>query len=670
MSLPRDFRGKLYLVAALVGILAGLIGGAFHVLLDGAEEGRQVLRSALAGAPVPGWLILMALGPMVLIPAMWLVRRFAPETAGSGIQEVEAILAGHKYLNWRRVLPVKFVAGALAVGSGLVLGREGPTVHMGAALGKMASDWGRLDARQTKALISAGAAAGLAAAFNAPLAAIVFVTEELRDHFEYGFASLQSVILAACMAVVVSDSLLGQGPSLPVEHLHLVPLASLPLFLVLGVLVGAFGVAFNGLLLGSVRVFRQLREDHAYLVAGVVGAALGAVLWFAPQAAGGGEVLVEDLLRQPQALGFLVLLLAARTLTTVGSYGVGLPGGIFAPMLALGTIIGAGFDHLVPILTPGLGLEPGLFAVSAMGALFAATVRAPLTGIVLAIELTGAEDLALPLILTCLCATFTAQALGGRPVYGLLLEQAERSPRSLPRLGRRVLVAGLVLATLLGVDAHWPQAPDRVPSSELTTAAGLFAPPAPSRPEVRAPAVALEVLPGPVPDAHDAPILPIQRPEPATTELAAEPSSVVEPISPVDATLATPMEGQSEMGASTAESVPVPDAGLPAEPDAATSPVATAQQQELRPEQVRFAIQLISFRSEASLAPFVEKSHLAEPRTLPPEHRRGAWWPILIGDYATRDEAEAALGELPDRLRRLGPEVRVLPAGAETRRIP
>jgi H+/Cl- antiporter ClcA len=137
--------------------------------------------------------------------------------------------------------------------------------------------------------------------------------------------------------------------------------------------------------------------------------------------------VVERVLAQGQALPLLLGLFAARTLTTAGSYGSGVPGGIFAPMLALGTLAGVAFGHLVSAVLPAAVATPGMFAVAGMGALFAATVRAPLTGIVLVLELTGAHQAGLTVILTCLSATFTAQALGGRPIYRLLLENTVRA---------------------------------------------------------------------------------------------------------------------------------------------------------------------------------------------------------------------------------------------------
>ena len=583
MSQPGD-RGadlpRLYLAAALIGGLVGLVGAAFRALLAQAERGRELAHAALVDAPAPGWLILMGLGALILIVGLWLVRRFAPETAGSGIPQVEACLAGEQTLRWQRVLPIKFVAGLLAVGSGLVLGREGPTVHMGAALGKLVTDWGRLDEHQGRTLLAAGAGAGLAAAFNAPLASIIFVTEELREHFAYGFASLQSVILACCLAVVVSSWLLGQGPLLPIDHLGQAPLTALPLFLVLGVLIGALGVVFNRLLLGSVQVFRALAIRYAFLIAGTLGLALGALAWFFPMAVGGGEGLVQSLLDRHPGTLFMVLLLAVRLLTTVGSYGLGLPGGIFAPLLALGTLGGAAFDGVVRELAPGLALAPGVFAVAAMGALFAATVRAPLTGIVLVIELTGAHDLGLPIILTCLSATFTAEGLGGRPIYSLLLAQGGQPVAPAGPAIRRLLIGAMILGVLLGVDANLNRS---LPGHEI----------APTRPS-------------PLPMA--APESPVQAPAP-------------------------PLPNRS--GA-------------------------------LLQDQPRYAIQLISFRNAASLAPFARRNGiLDEARTLEVRDSAQGWYPLLLGDYGTRDEAKNALARLPEDLERLGPIIRAVPAGVQ-----
>lgn len=445
----REPTGRLYLGALVVGILAGLIAAALHAVLDQAEQGRALLRTTLVDELIPGWLLLSIAGALVLIAAAWLIQRFAPETAGSGIPDVESTLAGGPAIRWQRVLPVKFIAATLALGAGATLGREGPSIHLGAAVGQMVTNIGRLGAGQGRTLIAAGAAAGLAAAINAPLAAIVFITEEWREHFRYSFSAIQSVILACALAVIVSGWALGQGPALPIQHLGTAPLATLPLFLALGLLIGVLGVAFNRLLLGSMQVFRLLRRHYPYTTAALLGLSLGPLLWWAPQTLGGGEDLIESLLGSPIGLLPLVILLIARLLMTAGSAGLGLPGGVLVPLLALGTIVGAIFDQILIPLAPGLNLTPGVFAVAAMGALLAATIRAPLTGILMVIEMTGALSLALPIVMTCLVATFTAETLGGRPLYNLMLEQARHPPARLRWPALRVMLGGVILAALV-----------------------------------------------------------------------------------------------------------------------------------------------------------------------------------------------------------------------------
>ena len=426
MSARRD---RFYLAAALVGALAGLIGAAFHALLEAAIAGRASLQPWLAGLPVPGWVVLMGSGALCLNAGLWLVRRFAPETAGSGIQEVETILDTRQPLRWRQVLPVKFLAGLLAIGPGLALGREGPTVHMGAAVGQMVSDHLSNRPGHSRALVAAGAAAGLAAAFNAPLAAIIFVTEELREQFDYRFTTLQGVTLASATAVIVSEGLLGQGPELPIPAPapNSVKMAGLPLYLMLGIVTGLIGVLFNRLVIAGVRHVRSMSGLQHHALAVLAGLMLGGLVWYLPMATGEGDALVETLLRDRMALTVMVGLLMVRLAATIGSYSLGLPGGIFAPMLALGALVGAAFAGLATLALPVIEITPTTAALAAMGALFAATVRAPLTGIVLVLELTASVTFALPIIVACLTATFTAEALGGQPIYNALRELRQQA---------------------------------------------------------------------------------------------------------------------------------------------------------------------------------------------------------------------------------------------------
>ncbi|NIO10787.1 MAG: H(+)/Cl(-) exchange transporter ClcA [Deltaproteobacteria bacterium] len=417
----------IVLLGAVVGVLAGILGAAFHLILDYAATGRELLRTSLELHSIPGWVVTLLLGGIAVGTAAALVGRFAPETAGSGIQEVEGVLANQRPLRWQRVLPIKFLGGFLGIGSGLVLGREGPTVHMGSALGGLVAENFRLPVHHVKTLIAAGAGAGLAAAFNAPLAGVIFITEEMRSQFNYNFASLHTVIAASCMAIVVSDWWLGQGPSMPVLTVAVAPLIESPFFLLLGVVIGAIGAAFNRATLGTVWGLGSLRQRYGIMTGAVIGAAGGLLIWFMPDTMGSGERLVESLVTEDRTLNALLLLFVVRFITTVGSYGAGVPGGIFAPMLALGTLTGIAFGTVLTGMIPEMESTPGMFAVAGMGAVFAATVGAPLTGIVLVVELTSAHQAVLTIMLTCLSATLTAKALGGRPIYSQLLELALRS---------------------------------------------------------------------------------------------------------------------------------------------------------------------------------------------------------------------------------------------------
>lgn len=422
---PMMGNSKTYGLAAVVGFFAGLVAAAFHYLLDLIVNGRLWLREILHDWMVPGWVPLMIAGASLVCLSLWLVRRFAPEANGSGIPQVEAFLAGTHSLRWQRILPIKFIAGLIAMAPGLVLGREGPTIHMGAACGKMLADHAKVDRQQSHTLTAAGVAAGLGAAFNAPLAGIMLVTEEMRSEFNYSFVSLQSVILASCVALVVSEWWLGQGLQLSLPSVALAPLVEMPLYLLLGIIIGIFGVLFNRLLLLSVDSFKRVHHSLRYGLVAAVGALIGALLWFAPDATGEGEQLLQQALKQSWGLWLLTGLFIVRMLTTVLSYGTGVPGGIFAPLLALGTLIGVAFSFLVHGWLPNTVSSPVMFAVAAMGALFAATVRAPLTGIVLVMELTGALEAGLTIILTCMMATFTAQRLGGQPIYHQLLRRQQ-----------------------------------------------------------------------------------------------------------------------------------------------------------------------------------------------------------------------------------------------------
>ncbi len=417
--MSQEFSNKLIIKSGLVGLLSGLVGALFHTCLDGADSFRKSFVDSVDGSM--GVLLLFLLVTCAAVSlSLFLVRKFAPEAAGSGIPQVEMALKEQKTIRWQRVIPVKFIGGVLAVGSGMILGREGPTIHMGSAIGDMVGGDASHDRYQHHILVAAGAAAGLAAAFNAPLAGLVFVTEEMRDHFKYNFQSLMAVIFASCISVIVVQVLNGPQPDILNASFQAPKLATLPLFIILGVAFGLIGPLFNGLMVKGVMFSKRLKGPKPYLFAGVVALMVAGVACLLPSAVGGGHDALELALGHEFSTGVLLVLFLLRFLFSIFSYAIGTPGGIFAPMLALGTFLGLWYGQLVTVFFPNWVEHAGIFAIGGMGALFAATVQAPVTGIVLIVEMTRSYELILPLMVTCLSASLVANRFGGKPIYSQL----------------------------------------------------------------------------------------------------------------------------------------------------------------------------------------------------------------------------------------------------------
>lgn len=433
-----ESRRRQFPRAALVGILAGLLAVLFRAALDGADRLRMALIHVAHHYPFWGPILPMAFGAVGAGSGVYLVRRLAPEVSGSGIPHLKAVLHRLRGMRWERIIGVKFAAGALAIGGGLTLGREGPTVQMGGAIGQMVSQWFKGTPRERQTLIAAGAGAGLAAAFNAPLSGVIFVLEELQRDFTP--TVFTSAFVACVIADMVARLLSGQLPAFHVASHPIPSLESLPVFLILGLAAGLMGVVFNRALLGCLNLFARASHWPRGLAAALVGASVGLVGWFFPGALGGGHELVETTLAGKVALGSLLFLFTLRFGLTMFSYGSGAAGGIFAPLLVLGAQLGLFVGLLSGRFFPAAAPEPTMFAVVGMGAYFTAIVRAPLTGIVLIIEMTGNYDLMLPLLVSCLSAYALADLLGDMPIYEALLERNLLRGQAAPELESTLLV--------------------------------------------------------------------------------------------------------------------------------------------------------------------------------------------------------------------------------------
>ncbi|CAB1227968.1 H(+)/Cl(-) exchange transporter ClcA [Klebsiella michiganensis] len=415
------------LMAAVVGTLAGLIGVAFEKSVNWVQNLRIGALVEVADHWFLVWPLAFILSALLAMVGYFLVRRFAPEAGGSGIPEIEGALEELRPVRWWRVLPVKFIGGMGTLGAGMVLGREGPMVQLGGNLGRMVVDVFRMrspEARHT--LLATGAAAGLSAAFNAPLAGILFIIEEMRPQFRYNLISIKAVFTGVIMATIVFRIFNGDKAVIEVGKLSNAPVNTLWLYLILGMIFGCIGPLFNTLVLRTQDMFQRIHGGNIkkwVLIGGLIGGSCGVLGLIQPAASGGGFNLIPIAAAGNFSVGLLLFIFIARVITTLLCFSSGAPGGIFAPMLALGTLLGTAFGMAATPLFPAYHLDAGTFAIAGMGALLAASVRAPLTGIVLVLEMTDNYQLILPMIITCLGATLLAQFLGGKPLYSTILQR-------------------------------------------------------------------------------------------------------------------------------------------------------------------------------------------------------------------------------------------------------
>jgi CIC family chloride channel protein len=418
----------LMIVASLVGALAGFVGGAFRIALTELARGRaeMIVWAHHHGPWWVGWTIPTGFCAVGAAMACYLTQRLAPQTAGSGIPRVEAVLRHHLRPATFWILPVKFFGGALGIGSGLALGREGPTVQMGGTVGRLVSDALKRYLPEPWTLIAAGAGAGLAVAFNAPLAAVLFVVEELLHRFS---ARVFSATLMACITgTLVLRLMLGNATEFASPRLTVLPADILPSYLLLGLLAGLLGVAFNMSLIAGMRISDRAAHWPRGMKGALVGAAAGLLAWYMPGVVGGGESLAQVAIVNGIPWMVLCGLLLVRFFLTIASYSSGAPGGIFAPLLALGALLGSGFAAAESSLFH-LPHDPAPYAIVAMAACFTAIVRSPLTGVVLLLEMTGSWPLILPMMAASVTAYAVPELLGNPPIYDSLRERDEKMER-------------------------------------------------------------------------------------------------------------------------------------------------------------------------------------------------------------------------------------------------
>ncbi|MBI3129565.1 MAG: chloride channel protein [Candidatus Tectomicrobia bacterium] len=403
-----------YVLTILVGLLAGLTAVGFHMAMDqvqllllGARNVIEITR--------PWYLLPLIPAGGALIAAI-LMKLFVPEARGSGIPYTKiAYVANNGYIP-ARVWIGKFFIGALNIGSGSSLGREGPTVQI---CGGLASSIGRLFSlrrERIQALVPVGAAAGLAAAFNTPIAAVTFTLEEMVG--DLNARVLGSIVLASVSAAVVERALLGGDPIFIVPIYSLGSPWELFLYAVVGIASALAGVAFMRTLLFIRGQWKKLGGGWLSVLATALGGlAVGLMALAVPEVLGAGYSALNKALAAGYAPGFLAMLLVFKLVSTAVSYGTGSAGGIFFPVLCLGAVSGGLVAETANFLVPGLISHPGSFALVGMGASFAAVIRTPMTSVLIIFELTQDYNTILALMVANAVAFGLAKRLHPQSIY-------------------------------------------------------------------------------------------------------------------------------------------------------------------------------------------------------------------------------------------------------------
>jgi CIC family chloride channel protein len=420
-------RRRVFGLTLIAGVVCGLAAVAFHLALRGTEH---LLVDRAMAASGHKWIVLTICVPTIggLVGGA-LLQYVVPDARGSGIPQVKVayVVKGGRMALLSATIG-KFILGVIQIGTGASLGREGPTVQICAGLASMLGRAAALSRDNLRRMLPVGAAAGIAAAFNAPIAAVTFTIEEVVGDLDQ--TMLSGVIVAAALAAVIERSVLGEHPVFDVPAgygLH--HASSLLLYAVLGVAAAFVSLAFTESLLGLRKGFQRLNILPAWtrpavggLVTGVMAVIALAWLRTGGVTAGGYETLSLALAGQ-LTMRVLLALCVLKLIATVFSYGSGGAGGIFAPSLFIGGMLGGAVGYLDHALLGHTGNEVGAFALVGMGAVFAGIVRAPITSVLIIFEMTGGYGLILPLMIANMTAYGLARRLRPTPIYEALLEQ-------------------------------------------------------------------------------------------------------------------------------------------------------------------------------------------------------------------------------------------------------
>ena len=419
----RQLRANEHTIMAFLGIIVGLAGGfgavGFRHLISFFQSlaygGKNDLLELVINLPWYYRAAVPAIGGLIVGP---LVYFFAREAKGHGVPEVMEAVALKGGVIRKRVVVIKSLASAVCISTGGSVGREGPIVQIGSAIGSVLGQYLKVSADRMRTLVGCGAAAGIAATFNAPIAGSMFALEVILGDF--GLATFSPIVISAVVATAVSRHFLGNIPAFIVPAYELVSAWEFPLYLFLGIFCAIVGVTFTKTLYRIEDLFEEIKFPE-YLKAVIGGLILGVGALVFPQILGVGYGAIDLALMQKMAWWLMLVLVMVKILATSITIGSGGSGGIFAPSLFLGAMAGGFFGAMVHSLFPGVTAHPGAYSIVGMGAVVSATTHGPLAAILILFEMTGDYKIILPLMLSCIIGTIASGQLLRDSIYTLKL---------------------------------------------------------------------------------------------------------------------------------------------------------------------------------------------------------------------------------------------------------
>jgi len=402
-----------FALTIIIGILAGLAAVLFTLAINGTTH--------LLFGIAPSNLRYILVPTLMSLVTGFLLAKFFPEARGSGVPQIEAAYHLNQGAVPFRVAFGKFLTGVLCIGSGHSMGREGPSVQIGAGIASPIGRWFHLSPARAQSLVPVAAAAALSAAFNTPVAAVIFALEEIIG--DMNATLLGSTVVASVAAVIVERSILGNNPIFHVPAYHLVNPAELIGYLILGIAGGIVSLAFCKGLLHSRKLFARMPKWTKVLQPAMGGLIIGVILIFFPQVMGVGYQFVDQAMNGGLLLKTMLLLCLVKLVATIVSYSSGNAGGIFAPSLYLGAMAGGAVGVLMHRFAPFPTGDPGAYALVGMGTLFAGIVRAPMTSVFMIFELTQDYQVLVPLMVANMISYLISKRYQPVSLYRALLEQ-------------------------------------------------------------------------------------------------------------------------------------------------------------------------------------------------------------------------------------------------------